>query len=292
MQFPELKYGFDFNLIDLPDGQTIAYTDEGTGRQTLLFIHGLASYLPAWRKNIRMLRKHFRCIAIDLPGYGKSTAGVHPGTMAFYTMMITQFIERLGLGTVIPVGHSMGGQIALSLTIDNPSAVESLVLLAPAGFEIFSEGESDLIKRVFTAQTFIASTESQIRSSYASNFYAMPLDTEPMIQDRLAMRSWANFTSHAEVVANSLYGLLDGPVFKKLHTISQKVLVLYGRNDALIPHPILHPKDSTEQIANAGVGQIRNAQLYFVEKCGHFIQFEKPDEVNKSIYEFLSPAEV
>lgn len=289
MQFPELKYGFEFNRVELPNGQNIAYTDEGAGVHTLLFIHGLASYLPAWRKNIQMLRRNFRCIAIDLPGYGKSTAGVFSGSMSFYSQTIHQFIERLGLVRVVLVGHSMGGQIALSLTLEKPDAVESLILLAPAGFEVFAKDEITLIKRIFTAQTFAASDEAQIRASYGSNFFIMPLDIEPMIQDRLNMRNWKNFESHSQVVANSLYALLDEPVFDRLHEISQKTLIMYGRNDKLIPHPVLHMNTATEQIAKAGAEQIKNSGLKFLDGCGHFIQFEKACEVNKAISSFLIP---
>ena len=126
MQFPELNYEFSYNIIELDNRHTIAYREEGTGPQTLLFIHGLASYMPAWNRNISYLKQYYRCIAIDLPGYGKSSAKDHPGTVAFYTAIIKSFIEKCNLGQVTLVGHSMGGHLALAVALKYPSLVKNI----------------------------------------------------------------------------------------------------------------------------------------------------------------------
>jgi pimeloyl-ACP methyl ester carboxylesterase len=109
-----------------------------------------------------------------------------------------------------------------------------------------------------------------------------------MIQDRLAMRNWRNFHAHAKVVANSLYGMLDDPVFNRLSLFNQKTLVVFGENDALIPHPILHTEMTTAEIAHSGVAQIQKVTLIFIKECGHFLQFEKPDEINLLIRNFIT----
>jgi len=291
MQFPELKYQFSFRIINLSGGQSICYTDEGNGKDVLLFIHGLASYIPAWRKNVTVLNKSFRCICVDLPGYGKSTAGEHSGKISFYAEVLAEFISTLKLNKVTLVGHSMGGHIAIGLTLRHPEHMQNLILLAPAGFETFRNDESQLIKQAFTSDTFINSDETQIRNSFNGNFFRMPSDAEPMTQDRLAMRNWANFYAHANVVANSLYGMLDDPVFNQLSSINQKTLVLYGENDSLIPQPVLHPGLTTKVIAIKGVAQLPNADLVFIKECGHFLQYEKPDEINSVIQNFMGYSE-
>jgi pimeloyl-ACP methyl ester carboxylesterase len=288
MQFPELQYAFPYRTVSLSGNQSITYTDEGNGQVILLFIHGLASYIPAWRKNVAALNKTFRCICVDLPGYGKSTAGEHSEKISFYTEVLAEFILTLNLHNVTLVGHSMGGHIAIALTLSNPGLVHNLILLAPAGFETFNNSESLLIKQAFTAESFMSSDEAQIRAGFAGNFFSMPVDVEPMIRDRLAMRNWINFHSHAKVVANSLYGMLDEPVFNHLSLINQKTLVVFGENDKLIPQPVLHSKMTTASIAHSGVSQIKNATLIFIKECGHFLQFEKPDEINMFILDFMN----
>lgn len=287
MQFPELNYNFPYSIAALSNNQSIAYTDEGSGSETLLFIHGLASYMPAWRKNVAVLKDSFRCITIDLPGYGKSTAGSHSGKIYFYADVLAGFISSLNLGRVTLVGHSMGGHVAQGLALKYPDLIKQLILLAPAGFETFTSQEAELLKRAFTAEGFVSADENQIRSGFAGNFHTIPADVEPMIQDRLSMRTWKNYQLHAEVVANSLYGMLDEPVFQKLPQITQRTLVVFGEDDALIPHPVLHTTLRTVDIANEGAVKLPDALLCFIPECGHFLQFEKPIETNELISDFL-----
>ena len=114
--FNQIKYPFDTKFIKVNDYE-IAYVDEGNSENVLLFIHGLGSYLKAWDRNIPELKNHFRCIALDLPGYGKSSKQIHSGEVSFYVEILNEFITKLNLKNVSLVGHSMGGQIALAYAI-------------------------------------------------------------------------------------------------------------------------------------------------------------------------------
>ncbi|MEN0006821.1 MAG: alpha/beta fold hydrolase, partial [Bacteroidota bacterium] len=135
------NYPYEVHTLALDDTTTIAYVDEGEGSKTLLFVHGLGSYLRAWDKNISVLSKDYRCIAVDLPGYGKSSKGNYAFDMQFFAQALQQFIQQLDLKEITLVGHSMGGQIAMHVVLDEVAAVEKLVLLAPAGFEVFTDQE-------------------------------------------------------------------------------------------------------------------------------------------------------
>ena len=104
----ELKYDYPVKYAELKNDIKLAYIDEGKGSETILMIHGLGSYLPAWKKNIGELSKNYRVIAVDLPGYGKSSKIPHSGLMTFYAEVIADFIQKLELGPVNLAGHSMG----------------------------------------------------------------------------------------------------------------------------------------------------------------------------------------
>jgi len=287
MQFPEINYPFPIKTISLPNNILISYWEEGEGSETLLFIHGLASYLLAWSRNIPFLRKHFRCIAIDLPGYGKSNAGVHNGKMSFYANAISSFLIELGIKKSNIVGHSMGGQIALNFSIFHPEQINKLILAAPAGLETFTEKEIGWIKRNYTIGLLTSQTEEQIRSNYSNNFYEMPDTTEKMIQDKLLITGSSNFYDHCQVIINSLYDMIENPIFDKLNLIESPTLLTFGRNDQLIPHPVLHKNLSTVEIAQNGFKKFKNAELLFIDESGHFIQFEKPEEFNSAILAFF-----
>lgn len=289
-QFPELKYAFEFSIVLIDENISIAYTDEGKGedKEVLLFIHGLSSYIPAWSKLIPLLKNYFRCIAIDLPGYGKSSAGVHPGSMIFYADVISKLIKKLNLQNVCLVGHSMGGHISIATALSSPQMIDRLILLAPAGFETFTDDETAWIKKNNSAELLTMLSEKQIRYNFEINFFIMPDDLEPMITDRIKMKSWKNHKDYCRIVSNSLNGLLDYPIFSRLSEISQPTLVLFGKNDRLIPNSVLHKSITPEKIASEGSKLIPNSTLTLIDECGHFLQFEKPDNVAKEIINFLT----
>jgi pimeloyl-ACP methyl ester carboxylesterase len=286
MQFYEIDYPFEIKKIQLNGNIELAYADEGGGKQVIIFIHGLGSYIPAWKKNINVLRNHFRCIALDLPGYGKSGKKIHSGEMDFYSSILKDFMTKLKLGKATLTGHSMGGQIAINTTLLYPEIVDKLILIAPAGFEEFTESEIEFMKNSYTAE-YIASTSPDIIDfNVRVNFHKMPEDAKFMINDRIAIRDADEFNHYCAVVSNSLRGMLDNPVSDKLSQIKQQTLVLFGLNDRFIPNRIFH-KSATEEVARKGTEKIPNSKLVLIPECGHFIPFEKPDEFNNAVINFL-----
>jgi len=284
--FNQIKYPFPAKFIEIKN-YNIAYIDEGNSKNILVFIHGLGSYLKAWDRNIPVLKNYFRCIAIDLPGYGKSSKHIHNGSVSFYVEIIYEFISKLNLQNVSLVGHSMGGQIVSGYTIKHPEQINKLILAAPAGFETFNEDEVELIKKIISPEIIFRTSEDQIRLNYKFNFFQMPIEAEEMITDRIVIKSDGGFLNHCTVVSNSLFGLLNAPVFNQLKEIEIPTLILFGKNDLLIPNKSLH-QTSTEEIAKIGASQIKNSKVILLEDCGHFLQYEKPDEFNSQMISFFN----
>lgn len=280
-------YSYKTHEIKLNDSTTIAYVDEGIGDRTIIFIHGLATYLPSWQKNIDVLKKHYRCIAVDLPGYGRSSKSLFPPTMSFYADVINQLIDRLKLKNVILAGHSMGAQVSITTALKYPEKVDAMILAAPAGFETFNEQEAVWIKSVFTPEAVASATPAQIRFNYELNFYKMPADIEFMIEDRLKMTEANDFMMYCKTVSAGVSSMLNEPVFKQLRNIKQPVMVIYGKNDALIPNQILHKGMTTTEVATKGSAEIPDSQLEMIPECGHFVPFEKPDIFNKVTIDFI-----
>ena len=61
--------------------------------------------------------------------------------MTYYAQVIKEFADKKGIENLVLVGHSMGGQIALTAALQYPDLVDKLVLIAPTGFETFNKGE-------------------------------------------------------------------------------------------------------------------------------------------------------
>jgi len=285
LEFDELKYPFDVKYVTLNDGRRIAYADEGSG-EVIIFIHGLGSYSPAWQKNISALKNHFRCIAIDLPGYGKSSKEVHPGSMEFYGDVIIELMDKLNIKEAVIAGHSMGGQIGIVMALKYPDRISKLILAAPAGFEEFNDGQKQWFRDVMTVELVKTTPTQAIRANVYANFYNMPDDAEFMITDRIAMRGAKDFDNYCYTVVRSVNGMVDRPVSHLLEKVTQPTLILFGENDQLIPNPALNP-GKTEGIAKSGHEEIKGSKLILIPECGHFLQFEKPEIFNASVIEFL-----
>lgn len=283
--FNQIKYPFDTKFIKVKN-YDIAYIDEGDSENVLLFIHGLGSYLKAWDRNIPELKNHFRCIALDLPGYGKSSKHIHSGEVNFYVEVLKEFINKLNLKCVSLVGHSMGGQIALAYVLRNPKQVVKLILAAPAGFETFNQDEIELIKKIISPEILSKTSNNQIRLNYQFNFFKMPVEAEEMIADRIAIKTDEDFYNHCTIVSNSLFGLLNAPVFDQLKEINTPTLIFFGKDDLLIPNKSIH-QTTTEVIASRGASQIKNSKVILLDECGHFLQYEKPDEFNARLISFF-----
>src|SRR5437868_13505833 len=97
-----------------------------------ILIHGWSSSSFTWAPVLPALSRRYRCIAVDLPGFGRSPAPRQPPTIAGYAELIGQIIEQCSDRPVPVLGHSMGGQIAVTLALHTPMLVQQLVLLNPS----------------------------------------------------------------------------------------------------------------------------------------------------------------
>lgn len=271
----------------LPSGVRIAYTDTERGDTTLVFLHGLGSNHKAWQKNTAVLSQYFRCVALDLPGYGDSDKGDFTYDMTFFAQSVRDFVQVLGLKKVVLVGHSMGSQIALHCALQDTARWEKLVLLAPAGFETFTEQERAWFGMVYTPAVLRATPPEQIRRNFEINFFKFPADAEFMIQDRLKLRETPAYEGYCNMIPKCVAGMLREPVFENLSQVRSPALVVYGERDYLIPNQLLHKGMTTRQVAEAGQARLAGSRLRMLPDCGHFVQWEAAAAVNEAVMRFV-----
>lgn len=286
-----LVYPYPVKKATLSEGREIAYIDQGKGSQTLLMVHGLGSYLPVYSKLVENLKGSYRCIAIDLPNYGKSSRGDYAFDMQFFAETVAEFMHELRLKQVILVGHSMGSQISMTLALSHPDLVKALVLLAPAGFETFTPEHRAWFATFMQPHLIKATPLTQIEANFNVNFHdnALPEDARFMLDDRLKMRDdTTEYNYYCNMIPKCVLGMLDQPVFNQLPTLKRPTLILFGEQDWLIPNRILHPGMTTLQVAESGQKQIAGSRLKMLPNCGHFVPWECATEVGSEIHSFVS----
>lgn len=284
--FDEIEYIHSVKKTTLPNGVSLAYMEAGNGSKTIILIHGLGSYSQAWNMNFDELAKKYRTIAIDLPGYGKSSKKAHDGSMTYYAETVSQLINKLNLKNVYVAGHSMGGQIAITTALLYPESIKGLILVAPAGFETFTKGQKEWFRNAMPKDLIKYTSAEAIQNNLASNFYKFPKNAEFMITDRLRMREAEDFDAYAYAVSQSVKGMVNYPVVGYLQNIEVPTLIFFGENDQLIPNRFLNP-GTTEKIAKSGATKIKNCKLIMVPKTGHFMMFEKAEVFNQETIKFL-----
>jgi pimeloyl-ACP methyl ester carboxylesterase len=112
------------------DGRKIAYDDvcPPHPRGTILLLTGLAAKRLGWRRQLEAFGQVYRTIAIDHRDIGDSDPYTTPYTVADQADDAAAVLAALGIAHAAVVGISMGGFIALELTLRHPELVEKLVL--------------------------------------------------------------------------------------------------------------------------------------------------------------------
>lgn len=279
MALPELQ-----EMHGVRSTPTLRYVElNPDGEQTIVFLHGLGSYLKFWRYQLdEYAEKGYHVIALDMIGYGKSDKPASfPYTMESMADVVWLMLQKKQIDDPILVGHSMGGQTALSFAIRYPQRAEALVLVAPAGFETFSWREEQWFDQVFTTRLIKASEPEDIWTSVRrNNFYRWNSDYNWLVEERIRVRKTPEFESYAYANVKSVQGLSDNDFVRdNLDKIEIPVLITHGDKDRLIPNPFLHG-GFTRDVMEYGHSQIPNSKLVTMEDCGHTLQIDCHEQFN------------
>lgn len=273
-------YPFPVHHTHIHDQIDIAYIENGQGKNTVLFIHGLANYAPVWKHQLELIGEHHRCIAIDLPGNGYSSRGDYPYTMFFYAECVVKFIEKMNLPTLYICGHSMGGQIALIIALRYPHLLKKVLLVAPAGFEYFAPHEVMLMQQMLNMGNMFYADEYHLETAINQSFFKTHNASHQIITDLKKMMQKHPLKEWRNMSISGIHAMLNEQVHAYLKDINIPVHAIFGERDALIPNTLIHFGETPETIAKKATALIPHGTYSIIKHAGHFVQIEKADEVN------------
>lgn len=123
---PQDVYPFQSRYLEV-EGSRVHYVDEGGG-PTLLFLHGNPTWSFLYRNIILELRDTFRCVALDYPGFGLSSAREgYDFTPAAHARAVRGLVERLDLRDVTLMGQDWGGPIGLDVATRAPDRFSGFI---------------------------------------------------------------------------------------------------------------------------------------------------------------------
>jgi len=245
----------------------------GNGKP-LLLIHGLGGSWRSWSPVLSGLAEHREVIAVDLPGSGKTAPLNGEVSIATLADAVTGFLEDNHLTGIDAVGSSMGARLVLEL-VRRGNVLGSVVSLNPGGFwqgyqTHFFYGSIALsirlIRLIKSMGLIDALTKNVVsRSLLFAQFSAHPWKIHPKVAfDELS--SYAKSPSFDELLYNLAYGerqqgCAAGAIFNPL-------VIGWGKQDR-----VCFPGQ-----AKKALELFPDAQLHWFNKCGHFPQWDKPQE--------------
>jgi pimeloyl-ACP methyl ester carboxylesterase len=249
-------------------GRKIVYYEAGKGSVVIL-LHGLGADSHHWAANIEPLSQNFHVIALDQIGYGKSDKPVMRYTVGNFADYLHGFLEAVKIPKASLVGNSLGGWVALDFTIRHPETVEKLVLVDAAGLH----------------------PTSPLRRPKGGWTNVTPFNTHWFFDLMDANKQWATtdlgphaFERHVKngdsyTVASSVAEMITGREFedKKLDKVHTPTLIIWGRDDMLIPLAM-------GEHFNKGIA---GSQMIVIDGTGHIPMVGKPAEFNQAVQKFL-----
>lgn len=122
------EYPFRSQFIELPMGR-MHYVDEGDAPHAIVMLHGNPAWSFTYRKLIRCLSEHYRCVAPDLIGFGLSDKPLGWDYLPeHHAATVEQLITHLDLRSLTLMVADWGGPIGMSYAINHPGRVKSLVI--------------------------------------------------------------------------------------------------------------------------------------------------------------------
>lgn len=255
------------------DGIQVHYEEAGSGEPALL-IHGWGATLKFWRGMLAPLSAHYRCVAIDLPGFGESDKPDVPYTIEWFAGFVGKLLDALGWQKAVFCGHSMGGMISSLFASQHPERVERLVVVNPpihGPSSLFAKAKFMLLP-VFRWFMWIFMHVKFVRHWVSRDFTYKVRLADDVIDGVIA-------TTYASSIG-SVLSLKSTDVVPHLRSIQAPTLVLGTDNDGVI-HTSQHALAARE---------IPGATHVVIADCGHCPMFEAPDAFSRAITDFLVPA--
>lgn len=267
--------------IDL-DGIECHFLEAGQGPPVIL-VHGIAGSSDDWAGVIPALATRWRVIAPDAPGHGWTPVG-HAGQdhgLGAYVDFLRRVIAWAGGGPVPLVAMSGGGAPALALVTAMPGLVGPLALVSAAGL-----GRE--VAWSYRAAAFagpVVCLALKLATPASAGVFARRLCVHPdRIPDGWAKRRAATWrrpgvidTFVATARASMTIRGQRHDFVRHLPEITHPVLLLWGRNDPILP--VAH--------ALRAARLLPRATLHVIDRCGHVPPWEYPAEVASQLDAFL-----
>ena len=260
--------------IELPTGLRLQYAEQGDpAGAPVVLLHGITDSWRSFEPVMAHLPASLRVLAVSQRGHGESD---RPGSYRTreFAADAAAFIEALGLGPALVVGHSMGSVNAMRLAIDRPELVAGLVVAG--AFAAFTTNAAV----VAFYRTVVEPLRDPIDPAFAAEWQQSTL-AQPVPQAFLDTVVAETLKVPAGVWRTGFAGLLEDDFSAELHRIAAPTLVVWGDRDSF------SPRDDQDRL----VATIRGSRLVTYAGAGHALHWEEPERFARDLADFAGQLE-
>ena len=239
-----------------------SYVEEGEGTP-IIILHGLMGGLSNFEGVLDFFpRNGYKVVLLELPLYSLSLLKTSVANFAKY---LKEFIEHKGFSQVILLGNSLGGHIALLGTKLYPQYIRALVITGSSGLYESSMGESYPKRGDY----------EYIRKKAENVFYDPKVATQEIVDDVFETVNDRNKLIKTLAIAKSA---IRHNMSKDLPKMLTPTCIIWGRNDNVTP----------PEVAEDFYRLLPDADLFWIEKCGHAAMMEHPEVFNEILFKWLN----
>jgi pimeloyl-ACP methyl ester carboxylesterase len=265
------------------DGHRVRYVVAGSG-PTLVLLHTMRTQLDLFQRVIPALAERYRVYALDLPGHGWSDIPAAEYTADFYIRAVAGFLDRLELDGAVLVGESIGATTALGLAARRHPRVRGVVAINTYDYDRGRglQRSSWLARLLFSTNDVpvLGGTVTRLRQYpivkrvFEGGLHRIHSLPEPLARE---MYRVGNRPGHYRAFMSLVHHWPTWEAERRRYgDIDRPVLLLYGDHDWSLPG---------ERAETARL--VPGAETRTVERAGHFLAFDAPEEMVDRVTEFV-----
>lgn len=249
--------------------QENTYLSRGKGKDTLVFLHYFGGEAASWQWAITELEDDYRCIALNLPGFGGTQALDRPSITGMAQWVLRQ-LALLDVYDFTLIGHSMGGKIAVQMAaLPSEMEIHQLILIAPSPptQEPMPAGEKERMLRHPDKDEAITTVSNATVSQLEEPVKNFAVQSQLEI-DHTTWRWW-------------LKEGMNHSIAESVQQLNMPVTVIASEDD-----PVIMMDVNRQEVMPV----LPSAQLITCRGAGHLLPLEKPLWLADQIIKIGSPA--
>lgn len=242
----------------------------------LVLIEGLAQNINMWKYQIENLKDHFKIVAFDLRGNGKSDKPISGYSVDIFADDTIGLIRELKLEKPNILGVSLGGFVALKILHKYGKEIDKGILVNTAyGGPNYIPPSMDVLNIMLTGgggKTPFEKGFNSLALGFTEKFVKEKREIIEEIVNSLLENPQPPYAYQGQAMAGASFNME-----KEVKEIENEVLVIIGEKDKVVP------KQNGINLKNS----LKNSKLHIIKDAGHLCFIEKPEEFNEVVKNFL-----